>query len=157
MLCLDNLKILTFLFGFFLITDPKLQNSQPTVPMFGFNSYGGDRYAVINDKMSWEEAQKNCRDQFAELASVLDPYAESYLWLQMLKHGEPVWIGLNSNMVSPSNACDSCTATLDQHRSAIFLAQRLTGCSHVSAISQICECVAGIKTMLPSTSGVLHI
>ncbi|KAK4828116.1 hypothetical protein QYF61_023914 [Mycteria americana] len=78
-------------------SDPKLQNSQPIVPMFGFNNYGDDRYAVINYKMSWEEAQRNCRDQFAELASVLDPYAESYLWLQILKHGEPVWIGLNSN------------------------------------------------------------
>lgn len=75
--------------------------------MFGFNNYGDDRYAVINYKMSWEEAQMNCRDQFAELASVLDPYAESYLWLQILKHGEPVWIGLSSNTVNPSNACDN--------------------------------------------------
>ncbi|GAB0184745.1 macrophage mannose receptor 1-like [Grus japonensis] len=78
-------------------SDPKLQNFQPLVPMFGFNNYGDDRYAVINYNMSWEEAQQNCRDQSAELASVLDPYAESYLWLQILKHGEPVWIGLNSN------------------------------------------------------------
>ncbi|NXC68371.1 MRC1 protein, partial [Anhinga anhinga] len=78
-------------------SDPKLQNSQPIVPMFGFTNYGDDRYAVINYKMSWEEAQKNCRDQYAELASILDPYADSYLWLQILKHGEPVWIGLNSN------------------------------------------------------------
>lgn len=123
--------------------------------MFGFNNYGDDRYAVINYKMSWEEAQKNCRDQSADLASILDPYAESYLWLRILKHGEPVWIGLNSNTVSPSNACDNHTATLDQHRSAIFLAQRLTGstavgavCPHVSAIGQIHECVAGIKTLL---------
>uniref|UniRef100_A0A8C3KED6 MRC1 protein n=1 Tax=Calidris pygmaea TaxID=425635 RepID=A0A8C3KED6_9CHAR len=78
-------------------SDPKLPNSQPVVPMFGFNNYGDDRYAVINYKMSWEEAHKNCRDQSAELASLLDPYAESYLWLQILKHGEPVWIGLSSN------------------------------------------------------------
>uniref|UniRef100_A0A8C3EH72 Uncharacterized protein n=1 Tax=Corvus moneduloides TaxID=1196302 RepID=A0A8C3EH72_CORMO len=77
---------------------PKLLNSQPTVPVFGFNNYGDDRYEVINYKMSWEKAEKNCRDQSAELASVLDPYAESFLWLQILKHGEPVWIGLNSNM-----------------------------------------------------------
>ncbi|XP_041899532.1 macrophage mannose receptor 1-like [Corvus kubaryi] len=79
-------------------SDPKLLNSQPTVPVFGFNNYGDDRYEVINYKMSWEKAEKNCRDQSAELASVLDPYAESFLWLQILKHGEPVWIGLNSNM-----------------------------------------------------------
>ncbi|OXB84687.1 UNVERIFIED_CONTAM: hypothetical protein H355_001164 [Colinus virginianus] len=79
-------------------TDPKLQSSQAVVPMFGFNNYGDDRYAVINYKMNWEEAQNNCRDQYADLASILDPYVESYLWLQILKHGEPVWIGLNSNM-----------------------------------------------------------
>ncbi|NXS22097.1 MRC1 protein, partial [Mystacornis crossleyi] len=79
-------------------SDPKLLNSQPTFPVFGFNNYGDDRYEVINYKMSWEKAEKNCRDQSAELASVLDPYAESFLWLQILKHGEPVWIGLNSNM-----------------------------------------------------------
>lgn len=102
--------------------------------MFGFNNYGDDRYAVINYKMSWEEAQKNCRDQSAELASILDPYAESYLWLQILKHGEPVWIGFNSNMVSPSNACDNHTATLDQCRSAIFLAQRWSGSTAVGAV-----------------------
>uniref|UniRef100_A0A8B9NY81 MRC1 protein n=1 Tax=Apteryx owenii TaxID=8824 RepID=A0A8B9NY81_APTOW len=78
-------------------TDPKLHNSQPTIPVFGFNNYGDDRYAIFNNKMNWEEAQKNCKDQFAELASILDPYADSYLWLQMLHHGEPVWIGLNSN------------------------------------------------------------
>ncbi|NXX44081.1 MRC1 protein, partial [Tricholaema leucomelas] len=78
-------------------SDPKLPNSQAVVPLFGFNSYGADRYAVINYKMTWGEAERNCRDQFAELASILDPYTESYLWLQTLKHGEPVWIGLNSN------------------------------------------------------------
>uniref|UniRef100_A0A8V0XRY1 Macrophage mannose receptor 1 n=1 Tax=Gallus gallus TaxID=9031 RepID=A0A8V0XRY1_CHICK len=78
-------------------TDPKLQSSQAVVPMFGFNNYDDDRYAVINYKMNWEEAQKNCKDQHADLASILDPYVEAYLWLQTLKHGEPVWIGLNSN------------------------------------------------------------
>ncbi|KGL73953.1 Macrophage mannose receptor 1, partial [Tinamus guttatus] len=78
-------------------TDPKLHNSQPTVPVFGFNNYGDDRYEIINYKMSWAAARKYCRDQYAELASILDPYVDSYLWLQMLRHGEPVWIGLNSN------------------------------------------------------------
>ncbi|XP_062425038.1 macrophage mannose receptor 1-like [Rhea pennata] len=78
-------------------TDPKLFNSQPTLPVFGFNNYGNDRYAIIKSKMNWEEAERNCKDQFAELASVLDPYTDSYLWLQMLHHGEPVWIGLSSN------------------------------------------------------------
>lgn len=97
-----------------LVTDPKLPHSQPTDPDFGFKSYGDDRYELINYKMSWEKAEKNCRDQSAELASILDPYAESFLWLQILKHGEPVWIGLNSNIVSLPTACDSHTNTLDE-------------------------------------------
>uniref|UniRef100_A0A8C5T7L3 MRC1 protein n=1 Tax=Malurus cyaneus samueli TaxID=2593467 RepID=A0A8C5T7L3_9PASS len=79
-------------------SDPKLLHPQPTIPVFGFNNYGDDRYALIDYKLSWEKAEKNCRDQSAELASVLDPYADSFLWLQILKHGQPVWIGLNSNM-----------------------------------------------------------
>lgn len=103
-----------FLVVLLCVTDPKLLHSQPTVPVFGFNNYGDDRYEVINYKMSWEKAEKNCRDQSAELASVLDPYAEAFLWLQILKYGEPVWIGLNSNMVSPPNACDSHTNTFDK-------------------------------------------
>lgn len=147
-LCLASVKCLNFLFVRLLVTDPRLQDSQPTIPMFGFNSYGDDRYAVIDYKMSWEKAKKNCRDQYAELASVLDPYTESYLWLEILKHGEPAWIGLNSETVSPSNPYHNHTATPDQHRSAIFLAQRLTEsiavgavCFRESAAVQTCECV----------------
>lgn len=98
---LAKIKLPTYISAYlFFVTDPKLQSSQAVVPVFGFNNYGDDRYAVINYKMNWEEAQKNCKDQYADLASILDPYVEAYLWLQILKHGEPVWIGLNSNMVS---------------------------------------------------------
>lgn len=50
--------------------------------------------------MQWEEARKNCQDKSGELASILDAYIHSFLWIQMLKYGKPVWIGLNSNMVS---------------------------------------------------------
>ncbi|XP_054027132.1 macrophage mannose receptor 1 [Dryobates pubescens] len=78
-------------------SDPGLPSSPAPAPLFGFNSYGNERYAVVSYKMSWQEAERNCRQQFAELASVLDPYAGAYLWLQLLKHGEPAWIGLSSN------------------------------------------------------------
>lgn len=50
--------------------------------------------------MQWEEARKNCQEQRAELASILDAYIHSFLWIQMQKYGKPVWIGLNSNIVS---------------------------------------------------------
>lgn len=50
--------------------------------------------------MQWEEARKNCQRKSAELASILDAYVHSFLWIQMLKYGNPVWTGLNSNIVS---------------------------------------------------------
>ncbi|KFU84338.1 Macrophage mannose receptor 1, partial [Chaetura pelagica] len=79
-------------------SDPNLQNTQPVIPLFGFNKYGDDHYAVMNYKMSWEEAEKKCQEQVAELASVLDPYVDSYLWLQIVKLGQPAWIGFSSKM-----------------------------------------------------------
>lgn len=55
--------------------------------------------------MTWEEARKNCKNKSSELASILDAYSQSFLWLQILKYGEPVWIGLNSEVVRTMNTC----------------------------------------------------
>ncbi|CAM4596068.1 macrophage mannose receptor 1-like [Lepidochelys kempii] len=81
-------------------TDPKLYNPQTTVPVSGFTLYGNSGYSLISSRMNWEEAQKNCKAEYSELASILDPYSQSFLWLQVLKIGQPVWIGLNSNVTS---------------------------------------------------------
>uniref|UniRef100_A0A8C4W867 Mannose receptor C-type 1 n=1 Tax=Gopherus evgoodei TaxID=1825980 RepID=A0A8C4W867_9SAUR len=80
--------------------DPKLYNFQTTVPVSGFTLYGNSSYSLISSRMNWEEAQKNCKAEYSELASILDPYSQSFLWLQVLKIGQPVWIGLNSNVTS---------------------------------------------------------
>ncbi|XP_065254347.1 macrophage mannose receptor 1-like [Emys orbicularis] len=81
-------------------TDPKLHNFQTTVPVSGFTLYGNSSYSLISSRMNWEEARKNCKAEYSELASILDPYSQSFLWLQVLKVGQPVWIGLNSNVTS---------------------------------------------------------
>ncbi|OWK52268.1 Macrophage mannose receptor 1 [Lonchura striata] len=76
--------------------------SQPELPTTNsasvFTRYGDSRYSVVSSEMQWEEARKNCQDKSAELASISDAYIHSFLWIQMLKYGKPVWIGLNSNM-----------------------------------------------------------
>ncbi|RMC04928.1 hypothetical protein DUI87_18104 [Hirundo rustica rustica] len=76
--------------------------SQPEVlttnPASGFTRYGDSSYSIISSEMEWEEARRNCQDKSGELASISDAYIHSFLWIQMLKHGKPVWIGLNSNM-----------------------------------------------------------
>ncbi|XP_019385690.1 PREDICTED: macrophage mannose receptor 1-like [Crocodylus porosus] len=81
-------------------SDPKLLLSSTTVPASDFTHFGGSSYSIIQSKMTWEEARKNCKNKSSELASILDAYSQSFLWLQILKYGEPVWIGLNSEVMS---------------------------------------------------------
>ncbi|XP_051465466.1 macrophage mannose receptor 1-like isoform X2 [Apus apus] len=68
-----------------------------TNPSSGFVRYGDSSYSIISSEMQWEEARKNCQDKSAELASISDAYIHSFLWIQMLKYGKPVWIGLKSS------------------------------------------------------------
>lgn len=78
-----------------------VQSEVPTTnPSSGFAHYSDSSYSFISSEMQWEEARKNCQDISAELASISDAYIHSFLWIQMLKYGKPVWIGLNSNIVS---------------------------------------------------------
>lgn len=49
--------------------------------------------------MRWDEARRQCQADDADLASILNPYSQAYLTLQISKYNEPVWIGLNSNVV----------------------------------------------------------
>lgn len=72
----------------------------PTVSPSGFAHYGDSSYLIISEEMQWEEARKHCQEKGAELASIQDAHTHSFLWIQMLKYGKPVWIGLNSNLVS---------------------------------------------------------
>lgn len=46
--------------------------------------------------MKWDEARRQCQADDGDLASVLDPVAHAFVTLQMHKHNESVWIGLNN-------------------------------------------------------------
>ncbi|CAM4522259.1 unnamed protein product [Caretta caretta] len=77
--------------------DSKLYHSSTAVPT-NFIRYGNSSYLFVHSKMKWEDARRKCIHESSDLASILDPYSHSFLWLRMLKYGEPVWIGLNSNL-----------------------------------------------------------
>lgn len=49
--------------------------------------------------MRWDEARRQCQADDADLASILNPVTQAYMTLQMSSHNEPVWIGLNNNVV----------------------------------------------------------
>uniref|UniRef100_A0A8D0GMX1 C-type lectin domain-containing protein n=1 Tax=Sphenodon punctatus TaxID=8508 RepID=A0A8D0GMX1_SPHPU len=79
-------------------TDLEFDHTPITIPVSGVTSYSDSSYFFIPSKATWEEARKKCKTENSELISILDPYTHSFLWLQVLEYGEPVWIGLNSNM-----------------------------------------------------------
>lgn len=90
---------LLFLSNLYLFpTEPELFH--PTsVPDSDFVHYGNSSYLIIPSKMDWEEARKACKEKSSELASIFDYYSNIFLLLQAVQYGEPLWIGLNSNVV----------------------------------------------------------
>lgn len=49
--------------------------------------------------MNWDEARRQCQADDADVASILNPYSQAHITLLISKYNEPVWIGLNSNVV----------------------------------------------------------
>uniref|UniRef100_A0ACB8FUZ9 Uncharacterized protein n=1 Tax=Sphaerodactylus townsendi TaxID=933632 RepID=A0ACB8FUZ9_9SAUR len=78
-------------------TDPAHSHSEATIPASGYITYGNSSY-FSTKKTTWEEARKVCHSKNFELVSILDSYSHSFLWLRVLKYGEPIWIGLNSHV-----------------------------------------------------------
>nr|XP_060638336.1 macrophage mannose receptor 1-like [Anolis sagrei ordinatus] len=81
-------------------TDAILSYHGTTISASGYTRYGNSSYSLVSPKMSWEEARKRCKSENAELASIVDPYVQSFIWLLILKYNEPAWIGLNSNLTN---------------------------------------------------------
>ncbi|NWV68571.1 MRC1 protein, partial [Malurus elegans] len=81
-------------------SDPELFKSSATVLSFASDHSSGISYSVTHSKMNWEEAHKNCQNNASELASILDAFSQALLFLLADEYGEPLWIGLNSNMTN---------------------------------------------------------
>ncbi|XP_074478489.1 macrophage mannose receptor 1 [Sebastes fasciatus] len=69
-----------------------------TVLPKAFYKLGNDSYKLVAQKMRWDEARRQCQADDADLASIRNPVTHAYITLQISKHNEPVWIGLNSNV-----------------------------------------------------------
>uniref|UniRef100_A0A3Q3KHD0 C-type lectin domain-containing protein n=1 Tax=Monopterus albus TaxID=43700 RepID=A0A3Q3KHD0_MONAL len=78
--------------------DSQIVVAPTTVLPKAFNIFGNDSYKLVAQKMRWDEARRQCKADDADLASILNPITQAYITLQMSKHNEPVWIGLNSNV-----------------------------------------------------------
>ncbi|XP_072234626.1 macrophage mannose receptor 1 [Leuresthes tenuis] len=78
--------------------DSQIQVQPTTVSPKTFYNFGNDSYKLVAQKMRWDEARRQCQADDADLASILDPVMQAYVTLQTVKHNEPLWIGLNSNV-----------------------------------------------------------
>uniref|UniRef100_A0A2K6G8N3 Mannose receptor C-type 1 n=1 Tax=Propithecus coquereli TaxID=379532 RepID=A0A2K6G8N3_PROCO len=81
------------------LSDPSLSNSPATVPTDGFIKYGKSSYSLMKYKFQWHEAESYCKLHTSLIASILDPYSNAFVWMQMQTFKERVWIALNSNLV----------------------------------------------------------
>lgn len=88
------------------IPDSSLPNSPATIPTDGFSKYGKSSYSLTKLKLPWHDAENYCKLHTSLIASILDPYSNAFAWMQMQAFNEPVWIGLNSNLVRCGNLCD---------------------------------------------------
>uniref|UniRef100_A0A803SZJ7 Mannose receptor C-type 1 n=1 Tax=Anolis carolinensis TaxID=28377 RepID=A0A803SZJ7_ANOCA len=86
--------------GYICQTNTNSKYSIPSTTPVPHIYYSNSTYFFIETKMTWKEAQQRCgvQKEDSSLASILDPFSHSLLWLQVLKYKSPVWIGLNSNV-----------------------------------------------------------
>lgn len=132
---------------FFLFpTDPKLFKSPATVLDFAFDPSSEFSYSVTHSKMNWEEAHQNCNNNASELASILDPYSQALLFLFAKEYGEPLWIGLNSNMVRTDTLHTSSQGDTGPD---------FTLCSYLVVHWDFCQCSAE-NSMLDQCNSHLH-
>lgn len=79
--------------------DSQIAIPPTTVSPKAFFKLGNDSFKVVAQKMRWDEARRQCQADDADLASILSPVTQAYITLLISKHKEPLWIGLNSNVV----------------------------------------------------------
>uniref|UniRef100_A0A8B9LX51 Mannose receptor, C type 1a n=1 Tax=Astyanax mexicanus TaxID=7994 RepID=A0A8B9LX51_ASTMX len=80
--------------------DSQIQVQPTTVSSKAYFAMGNNSYKLQTEKMSWDEARRQCKADDADLASVLDTVTEALAMLRFNRFKEPVWIGLNSNLTS---------------------------------------------------------
>ena len=82
-----------------LLKDSQIELLPTTALPKAFYKLGNDSYKLVAQKMKWDEARRQCQADDADLASVLDSISMASIFLHLSKFNEPVWIGLNSNVV----------------------------------------------------------
>lgn len=81
-----------------IITDTTIP-PQPSIPQ-SYVSFRNDSLKVLPSNLTWFEAQKACEEDQAHLVSIRDAVTQAFIQLQAHELKQPIWIGLNKNLVS---------------------------------------------------------
>ncbi len=71
----------------------------PTEVPKNFVNLGNSSFKVIQENLTWSEANRRCEAEEAHLASIRDLITQAYLELQVYRSKQPMWIGLSSAQV----------------------------------------------------------
>uniref|UniRef100_A0A671L2P7 Macrophage mannose receptor 1-like n=1 Tax=Sinocyclocheilus anshuiensis TaxID=1608454 RepID=A0A671L2P7_9TELE len=75
--------------------DPGIAPVPTEVPKT-FVNLGNSSFKVIQENLTWSEANRRCEAEGAHLASIRDLITQAYLELQVYRSKQPMWIGLSS-------------------------------------------------------------
>ncbi|XP_041658579.1 macrophage mannose receptor 1-like [Cheilinus undulatus] len=75
--------------------DPRVNPPpEPVIPSI-YVSLGNDSIKVVTKSLTWEDAQKHCQNENANLASLRKEWTQGYVELLSMNLKSPIWIGLN--------------------------------------------------------------
>lgn len=87
------------MFVLLFLTDPNIQpQPEPAIPNI-YVSLGNDSIKVVTENLTWDDAQKRCKGENANLASLRSEWTQAYVELLVMNLKAPLWIGLNKKQV----------------------------------------------------------
>ncbi|NP_001410655.1 macrophage mannose receptor 1b precursor [Danio rerio] len=75
--------------------DPGIPSVPTEIPKT-FVKLGNSSFKVIQENLTWIEANRRCKAEGGHLASIRDLISQAYIELQVFRLKQPMWIGLNS-------------------------------------------------------------
>lgn len=96
-------ELISCLILFLLLTDPNIKAPPETIDYNIYETLGNDSIKINTQNLTWDDAQKRCNAEKANLASLRNDWTQAYVELLAIKLNSPLWIGLNKQQVQGCN------------------------------------------------------
>lgn len=87
---------------------------KPEEPVVSQEEFTADNYTfkILEKNVTWRDAQQLCLEENMTLASIPNTYIQAVLTVNVVRRGQPLWIGLFSEDVRLSNLWTSGKKTV---------------------------------------------